>query len=161
MLTKMDYRFIVLVNKKTNVVAFSIVPPLLSCQSAFPQGLSLSTCRWVCFLVLSQLAENMGHSSYTNSCFVVFRFGHASSPAPLLYFVDILLLVHYPFIRIGSYRLRPPFYLCKYLSTVFRLGTGWFHTFLFPNHSLESHPACFDSLLKYLVMCSGTIIFLA
>lgn len=40
----------------------------------------------------------------------------------------------------------PLYYLCKYLSTVFRLGTGWFHTFLFPNHSLESHPACFDSL---------------
>lgn len=109
MLTKMDYRFIVPVNKKNECCLRLALYHLSFLVDLLFLKVSLSTCRWVCFLVLSQLAENMGHSSYTNSCFVVFHFGHASSPASLLYLVDILVLVHYPFIRIGSYRLRPLF----------------------------------------------------
>lgn len=134
----------------------------LHCVTPLPPFLSnllflevLSTCRWVCFLVLLQLAENVGRFSRTLiSRFIspVFPFGHASLPClslscnPRTFDCSSIILSF----KLGVNVSAPHFYLCIYLypsCSVWGLDgfrARFTHSFL--NHSLPSHSACFDSL---------------
>lgn len=115
----------------------------------------LSTCRWVCFLVLLQLAENMGRFSRTlipRSISVVSPFGHASLPCPSL-------VTHgHSTARPTSLPLNweltspPPVFIYVYIYTrhvLFGDSMGFaYHSHLpfSKSLSLPSHSACFDSL---------------
>jgi len=152
---KTDYRFIALINKKRMLFALSTVTPL-SCRSAPPpRCLSLSLCRWVCFLVLLHLGGNMGHFEYTNSSSysLFFPLDTTSSLASLLCLMDIRLHVHHSFVQTGSSRLRPLFiYVYIYPPRSWGLD-GHAHSPHLPFliHSLPSHSVCVCTS-KYLVI---------
>lgn len=121
--TLMDSRLVVLVNKNTMLSTLSTVTPLLSCRSALPQG--LSACRWVCFLVLLPLAENMGRFSRTLISFPISAVFPLGRLPPLPLSCTHGHLATRPPSFLSNWELMSPssfFYLCTYLSAVSFFG---------------------------------------
>ena len=149
----MDYRFSILVKKPEMLSALSTVPPpTLFVNLLF---LKVSTCRWVCFLVLLHLGETRDNYSTLMPLHIP-SFGWAFSPR-----LSLVLRGHSVTRPSLSFQLGVAasalfLSMCIYLWPAFFLSgdsmvSRTAHTFLFPNHTLPSHSACFDSL-KYLAV---------
>jgi hypothetical protein len=127
-----------------------------SCRSALPQ--CLSTCRWVCFLILPHTLVKTRDNFSTLILHILLP--DTLPPSPL------------PFVAHGYSGTSPshirsdrelsasstPFIICNYLSAVFFFGgsvTRTVHTFLFSN---PLSPSRFSLLLLFEVSCYYALV---